>query len=69
MSLEEDQEALKPIMRQQELQRRATRNAVIKNHAALVNDLSKEEKEYIRKLNPDNRSYFKRLWDALLNRK
>lgn len=69
MDPKEFQEQLKPMMRQQELQRRTTRAAIIRNHAELAKDLTEEEKTYVRQLEPDTRGYWKRLWDALLNRK
>lgn len=66
MNPKEFQERLKPMMRAQELQRRAARTAVMRNHIELTNDMTPEEKEEFRtKLVPDTRGYWKRLWDAI----
>lgn len=67
----DEAKALAEIMRKQEISRRVARVQIIKNHVALTNDLNEQEKrEYVSQLIPkDTRGYWKRLWDAVRNRK
>lgn len=71
MDPREFQESLKPMMRKQELERRANRNQIIQNNIDLLNDMTPGEKANFRKalVPPDPRGYWKRLWDAVCNRR
>jgi hypothetical protein len=73
-----DLEAHQKFMREQELQRRATRMAIIRNHAETNKDLAREEKDEIKEMltavdvqlkemTEDKRGYWKYLWDAVRN--
>ena len=73
-----DLEAHQKLMREQELQRRAIRMAVIKNHAETNKDLTSDEKyelkgmldivdAQIKEMRADKRGYWKYLWDAVCN--
>lgn len=71
MDPKEFQKSLEPMMREQELQRRQVRNAVIENHVKLSQDVTPAERKQYRDLvlSFDSRGYWKSLWDALLGRK
>jgi hypothetical protein len=73
-----DLEAHQRLMREQELQRRATRLAVFKNHAETNKDLSDDERVAVGDMlatvdaelkapMKDRRGYWKYLWDAVRN--
>jgi len=54
-------------MRQQELQRRSSRLAIIQNHAELAKDMTEEEKKAVTTMVQavDTRSYWTKLWLAI----
>jgi hypothetical protein len=62
----EQEDQLKAIMRSQELQRRATRMQVIKNHLELEKEkLTQEEKQLDKKIRG---KYWRNLWKAILGK-
>jgi hypothetical protein len=63
---EEIQKMLQKPFREAELQRRAMRTQIIKNHIDLTDDMNDDEKlRFHKALTPDPRGYWRKLWDAI----